>query len=170
VIESRRKRSTWLTVLVGGVVLLMLVAVLWPVTTGGPLRAKSAACMSNLKQLAIAEIMYASDYGDQLPDAMAWMDEINPYVKNEDCFRCPGIEGKDKGVFGYAMDLTMSGKLTEKVAKPESTVLLFDSVLLARNACSGFYGLPNPPRHNKKNIVAFLDGHVKGLVPKGGER
>ena len=48
---------------------------------------------------------------------------------------------------------------------PDKTVLLFESVLLARNACSGVYGLPNPPRHNDKNAVAYLDGHAKRLGP-----
>jgi prepilin-type processing-associated H-X9-DG protein len=120
--------------------------------------------LSNVKQLAMGQLMYGADHDDGLPLAENWMDAIPQYVRDKDCFHCPAIP--EGGGYGYAMNVEMSGKRTSREPEPAAEVLLFESVLLARNACSGVYGFPDPPRHDGKNCFAYLDGHVKAHRPE----
>lgn len=156
---TRRGWRFWLNVMLAGACVAVLAAILlFPLTAGDP-RSPGASCMSNLKLLALANLVYLADYDDRLPDSQTWMDSLVPYTKNEDLFHCPDVKKTNPKAYGYAMNYEMSGKTQKEVAKPELAPLAFDSVLLVRNATSGFYGFPDPPRHNRNN-VAYLDGHV----------
>jgi prepilin-type processing-associated H-X9-DG protein len=135
-------------------------AMLFPITAGED--PKASECMSNLRDLAMAVTIYQTDYDDRLPDSQTWMDRLVPYAKDEDLFHCPDVKKSDPHAYGYAMNYELSGKKGSDVAKPELAPLVFDSVLLVRNATSGFYGFPDPPRRDGDN-VAYLDGHVRRL-------
>jgi hypothetical protein len=147
-------------------------ALFWTVVIGAVVfpvfaKAKSGrgdACLSNLKQLAAAQAMYALDWDGRLPPANAWMDAIEPLPKSKDIFYNPRVRPRSPDAYGYAMNIYCSGIDVNKEADPSGTVLLFESLLLARNACSGFYGLPDPPRNGEANCVAFLDGSVANLT------
>jgi prepilin-type processing-associated H-X9-DG protein len=144
------------------VALVFAGAVFYPVWRSARLAPPSSSCLSNLKQLAIGEGIYAMEHDDKLPPATLWMDAIEPNVKWPEAFRCPAIGGGEG--YGYAMNCTLPAQPTMDFQEPSTAVLLFESVLTARNACSGVYGFPDPPRHNDKNAVAFLDGHVKSFA------
>jgi len=148
-----------------GVLLCLVVvgAVLFPLfarATGGG----RTACLSNMKQCATAVRLYAEDHDDRLPPALSWMDATRQVAQTDYVFACPDLARTNPQSYGYAMNLTVSDVNTALEDQPADTVLLFESVLLARNACSGFYGLPDPPRHGG-NCVAFLDGHVARIIP-----
>jgi hypothetical protein len=137
------------------VILLPLLSIF---TEGEP----KVPCLSNLKQSMIAQVMYGVDHDDRLSPATRWMDACLPYAKHDDLFACPYARRADPRAYGHAMNFALSAASQEDEPDPIDTIVLFDSVLLARNACSGFYGLPDPPRH-KLNPVAFLDTHVRAL-------
>jgi hypothetical protein len=137
------------------VVVIVALWIAWFVVTPlyyGPPRPTAAACLSNLKQIVLAQSMYAANHDERLPNATAWMDEIEPFVKSQDIYRCPALR-KTPEAYGYAMNFLMSGVNSRKLSSPESTPLVFDSVLLVRNATSGFYGFPDPPRHGTAGSV-----------------
>jgi prepilin-type processing-associated H-X9-DG protein len=161
----------WLGFVIIGFALFTWGSFLWD--TSGP-RDGRIPCLSNLKQLALGQLMYEDDNNDRLPQATAWMDAIEPEIetlhshdtpdlaaRERQVFHCPALNGKDE--YGYAMNFELSGKDTKALPRPESQVLLFDSVLLVRNACSGVYGFPDASRHNGRYYAAFLDGHAKGF-------
>jgi len=146
-----------------GIVFFACGAMAWRVLSAPPPGRRAAvACLSHIKQIALGDIMYSADNDDRLPPATTWMDAISPRVPSEALFHCPALEGKNE--YGYAMNFELSGKDTKALPRLESQVLVFDSVLLARNACSGVYGFPDASRHNGKYNVAFVDGHAKGFT------
>jgi len=51
--------------------------------------AKRITCASNIQQIATALRNYADDHGGRLPTADHWQDDIKPYVKGADLYRCP---------------------------------------------------------------------------------
>lgn len=112
--------------------------------------AKRTACLSNVKQLALATIMYAADHDDRFPDANNWRKSISPYTKSADIFRCP--EDKSSAPTSYRMNALLSRVSEMAIDDPAGTVLIFEG------DGDGFI-----PRHAARGNVAFADGHAKGV-------
>ncbi len=94
---------TLIELLVVIAIIAILAAILFPVFAQAKAAAKKTAGLSNVKQLGLAFIMYATDHDDALPGAMEtgatvaadpfrrsydW--SIQSYIKNWDIFRVPG--------------------------------------------------------------------------------
>jgi hypothetical protein len=161
--KPKKPRSKLLDGLIALFCVALIAVVVFPIfaqaKTGG-----RSPCLSNVKQLATGQLMYVAEWDDRLPQAMVWMDAIQPFVRNERAFYCPEARKNDPQAYGYAMNFPLSQADAGAVPNPKDTVLLFESALLARNATSGFYGLPVPPRHRTVSFAAFLDGHSAALV------
>jgi prepilin-type processing-associated H-X9-DG protein len=79
----------------------ILAAILFPVFARAREKARQTSCLSNMKQMGLAMMMYAQDYDETLPGhilaaytpstrtAFAHYESIHPYVKNEQVFMCP---------------------------------------------------------------------------------
>ncbi|MFQ6097781.1 MAG: DUF1559 domain-containing protein [Armatimonadota bacterium] len=96
----RRRGFTLIELLVVIAIIAILAAILFPVFARAKAKAKQASCMSNMKQLGLAFMMYLSDYDSCYPSVyddnlgypagrIIWADKIFPYVKNRDLFACP---------------------------------------------------------------------------------
>lgn len=156
----RLKLWEWITCLA---VVGFVGAVLFPVYACACKRATPAtACLSNVKQLATALIIYTSDYDDRLPNRDRWMDAISHITKNPRVFIDPEIKTEEQ--YGYAFDSHLSNRNVNSFKKPEQHSMLYDSINLARNASDPFNSLPNPGRHKGKNSIAYLDGHAKRIA------
>jgi len=136
--------------------LVIMPALLAPVFLRARESARKAECMSNLKQLALAVLMYANDYDERLPLAKNWSDGIYPYVKNRAVFSCPDTP---KLKSGYAYNRSLEGMNPSELANADSTVVLFESDK-GWNAAGGGELLPTQPRHLGDDVLAFADGHV----------
>jgi prepilin-type N-terminal cleavage/methylation domain-containing protein len=96
---SRKRAFTLIELLVVIAIIAILAAILFPVFAQAKASAKAAASLSNIKQIALAALMYANDYDDTLvmvgnwnsldPDAWttaggwsSWALNIDPYQKN----------------------------------------------------------------------------------------
>lgn len=133
-------------------------------------KARSYSCLSNLKQQGLAVLQYSQDYDESLPSGGYWMDAVQPYIKNESVFQCPGLATGDRnhtpqlhGLYGYAYYSRLSGISATSVKEPELTVLTYDSNTRLRNRADMFTSLPRPGRHPQGNNVSLLDGHAKQI-------
>ena len=110
--------------------------------------ARQTACLSNLKQISLGLLMFATDYDDVLkfkPDK--YKASITPYIRNADVFTCPL---DPKGTVSYSFNAKLAGISMSKIAKPAETVLAYEG----KNGVLNF-------RHKGRATVAFADGHVK---------
>lgn len=162
-------RRPWLEWTLVGLILLVLGAVLWPVSTRFPL-SQDTLCLSNLKQLALGAIIYSADCDDRLMDRDRWMDQLTPQVQIEFYGHCPVVEKeneKNSSLYGYAFNSRLHQLDLKKIADPVSTPMLYESINLARNASDPFTSLPDPERHGSKeyprNAITFADGHAAAL-------
>ncbi|HWA84457.1 MAG TPA: hypothetical protein VG820_13530 [Fimbriimonadaceae bacterium] len=114
--------------------------------------AKSTSCLSNIKQLALATIMFATDNDDVLKTTSAkWANAIYPYTKNKTILTCP----EDKpGTVSYSFNVRLANVSMAKIKNPATTVLAYE----------GSGGKLNF-RHDGRAAVAFADGHAK-LITK----
>ncbi len=120
----RRERGfTLIELLVVIAIIAILAAILFPVFARAREKAKQTSCLSNLKQLGLAMVMYAQDYDEThtrlsfgylysppVPSEPAfnkrsdgrweytWPTTIYPYVNNTQIFRCPSTSYTNAGV------------------------------------------------------------------------
>lgn len=93
-----RKAFTLIELLVVIAIIAILAAILFPVFAQAREKARTITCVSNLKQLGTAVMMYVQDNDETFPWGNNWRQytdpcgnkyQIYPYVKNLAVFHCP---------------------------------------------------------------------------------
>jgi len=101
----QRRGFTLIELLVVIAIIAILAAILFPVFARAREKARQASCLSNLKQIGLAFMMYAQDYDEcwgfttwydcydtsnnWRPGAMGWAISLQPYIKNRQMLVCP---------------------------------------------------------------------------------
>jgi prepilin-type N-terminal cleavage/methylation domain-containing protein/prepilin-type processing-associated H-X9-DG protein len=99
---ARKAAFTLIELLVVIAVIAILAAILFPVFAQARERARMTACVSNMRQIGTALMMYAQDYDETFPYAFfrgnkgtaldpsyVWKNAIRSYLKNLDVLTCP---------------------------------------------------------------------------------
>jgi len=104
----KRRGFTLIELLVVIAIIAILAAILFPVFSRAREQARKAACMSNMKQIGTALMLYCQDWdetypmgafgmrwnapcGDPAPVHSTWRVMIQPYLKSWDVFICPSV-------------------------------------------------------------------------------
>ncbi|NCO38953.1 MAG: hypothetical protein COZ06_24980 [Armatimonadetes bacterium CG_4_10_14_3_um_filter_66_18] len=109
-------------------------------------RACVASCQSNLKQIALAVQMYASDNDGRLPPADHFLELselVWPYTKNRSVFYCPSGFREGRNIYEYAWNRHLSGKSVASLGSLAKEPMLFDR---------------KPWHGGKRNAVRFQGG------------
>ena len=181
----RSKRAfTLIELLVVIAIIAILAAILFPVFAKAREKARQASCQSNLKQISLGCIMYASDY-DQRTVVNSWqngswgplpvqqMDAFHrmfSYTKNVQIYRCPSSSSTavrpetagnwvqiPYGSYGYSG--WVSGRAEADIQSPAELFLVMDAVKFWNHVCQNARRLCY--RHNSQGDFAYVDGHVK---------
>jgi len=91
---------TLIELLVVIAIIAILAAILFPVFAQAREKARAISCVSNMKQINLAMLMYAQDYDETLPINRrfgfdtelyyyTWRWAVQPYIKNEGVWLCP---------------------------------------------------------------------------------
>lgn len=123
-------------------------------------QAMQITSLSNLKQLALAVIVYCQNHNNCFPDADHWMDEISPYLGSPQALRLlmrdPAAPASQ--LYNYAFNRNLSGLDISKVENPSKTVMLFESTSGRANASDTGESVPHPGRHAGGTDYALVDG------------
>jgi prepilin-type processing-associated H-X9-DG protein len=145
---------------------LIAAILLYPLYVSAP-RDPGRPCLSAVRQLALASLMYTADHDDRFMDRDQWMDAIEPYHKTPDLARCPEVplphSDARPHVYGYAFNSRLSSAPPPPEESLATTPLVYDSNNLSRNASDPFTSLPIPNRHRRGNNVGYTDGHAASV-------
>ena len=197
-----RRGFTLIELLVVIAIIAILAAILFPVFAKAREKARQSSCQSNLKQLALGVLQYAQDYDEKFPDSHRtdgdtilrnWLQEIYPYVKNTQIFRCPSdaavairwTNDPNGWATSYGENYQLRTLAIGMVRSPSTTILQADlgaaqtttgGLTIPVSALEGAWILDDPsaghsdtnwaapnPRHNEMANFNFVDGHVKTM-------
>jgi prepilin-type N-terminal cleavage/methylation domain-containing protein len=84
-------------------IITILAAILFPVFASAREKARQTNCVSNVRQISLAMLMYASDFDNAFPLVGgsnptnlligSWIDAVQPYANNLQLFLCPNASG-----------------------------------------------------------------------------
>lgn len=92
---NKRSGFTLIELLVVIAIIAILAAILFPVFAQAREKARAISCLSNEKQMGLAELMYAQDYDNFLPVYGSFPEtyqvaaKLVPYIKSNPIFKCP---------------------------------------------------------------------------------
>lgn len=139
----------------------IMAAILFPIFAQAREQARAAGCMSNMRQVGLATMMYAQDYDGRLPRANNWCDGVFPYLRTpsgrspRSMFYCPSL---GTGTGGQAYNSRLSTVSLDRIPTPGATVLAFDGTGGWNLAGGPELGVP---RHRDGLYVLFSNGAVK---------
>ncbi len=154
-----RRGFTLIELLVVIAIIAILAAILFPVFARAREKARQASCQSNMKQIALANLMYAQDYDEVLVKcyesfggggsytySRRWYyisasnpGMLYPYIKNTQVFKCPteGAYGANRNII---LSTTGSGMKLGTISKPAETICFGDTLSPGGNPETGMGG------------------------------
>ena len=159
-VSRQRNAFTLIELLVVIAIIAILAAILFPVFAQAREKARSASCLSNLKQQGLATSMYVQDYDETFPIALYFSNigggpctllsyhEIIPYQKNADMEKCASDAAPLKvdvavANLGLPPVCGLTPKLNTVSYQPNYGIMVFTSVV------------PAPYRHAPVSLAAL---------------
>jgi len=123
----RRPGFTLIELLVVIAIISILASILMPVFARAREKGRQAACVSNVRQIAIAMGMYAQDYDEIITPGelggFLWHELISPYTHNKQIYVCPSRKDRQ---MGYAVNNLVAGNSEGAMFDPAVKILVMD--------------------------------------------
>ena len=164
-----RRGFTLIELLVVIAIIAILAAILFPVFARAREKARQTSCLSNVKELGLAALMYAQDYDERFPRSGGyrsfatlrvptgycyWFMQTHPYIKNKQILNCAsrnnnrcysggtsGVHPDFPGGVHYTYNTYASSRLMAQVVHPATWGLITEGA-------NNYWRLQRDPRTN----------------------
>ena len=150
----RRTGFTLIELLVVIAIIAILAAILFPVFARAREKARQTSCLSNVKEIALAVVMYVSDYDERYPQdyyltggancdgKVFWPLVVDPYIKSgannatwsggsTSIWKCPSMATISSWYCGaytdYGMNSSIFRMAEARIGQPAQTIMLGES-------------------------------------------
>ena len=149
-----RRGFTLIELLVVIAIIAILAAILFPVFARAREKARQTSCLSNLKQIGLAELMYAQDYDERCNPRVVCPSGVTgcfiqgehngtgyhplaAYIKNQQVWDCPSTN--DDPVYSYGYNCSLDSVKLGTCASPSAVVMFADHrVNVTQRWCGGW--------------------------------
>ena len=158
-----RSRRVWepviLVPLFGIVSFLMLIQI-----AGSDWGPRKSQCISNIKRLSVAALMYRADNDGYMPLGNRWGSDIGGYLKSSEhgqnnVYKCPWGDQP----YSYGLNGQLAGMAEKEFGVAETLVMVFEGTSESPNHVGGPKDFV--ARHEGKGSIGFADGHAKSFRP-----
>jgi prepilin-type N-terminal cleavage/methylation domain-containing protein len=190
----KRSGFTLIELLVVIAIIAILAAILFPVFARAREKAMQNTCLSNVKQITLGLLMFASDNDQKFPVHLGatygvhptWYDPVVPYIKNSQIMWCPEDPNTTNpavctDAYGarpsYCMSANVAGQAQNFIVAVANTIVLgpmtanSNAVRVMGGAdylysvCYNDAIFPAMKRHNEGENWGLADGHAKWYKP-----
>ncbi|MCD6361535.1 MAG: prepilin-type N-terminal cleavage/methylation domain-containing protein [Armatimonadetes bacterium] len=187
-----KRGFTLIELLVVIAIIAILAAILFPVFAKAREKARQTSCLSNMKQIALAELQYCQDYDERTvhwhgywdsgeynpPSVVYWYQRVEPYMKNGQILICPsagdralnpGSSPSNSYLCTYAVSNGYPDQALASFDTPANTVMHCETqsnnYYRYRLAPNSDYAIDSTAirMHNGGSNFAFVDGHAKWI-------
>ena len=150
----------FLSVVIYTGLILVCISILYPIFIHSHGNERMTRCVSNQRQIAMAELMFAQEHEEQFPASSTFWN--NGYVSPVIC----GCPEKPTQMIGYGFNKTLGGRKVGSISDPSSVILTADACevgqvtnhSLIKNERDLDYR--HEISHEHYCFASFLDGHV----------
>ncbi len=167
--------TEWVVVLAVFAVVMYITWVIFAPHQYGREESRQTVCMSKVRQIAVAALMYDQDNTGHFP-GVDWVTQMSPYLGNNPVmFHCPASTDWDTtisyGYNGLLINPDGSGVTEKEINAPTEVGVVCDAspgrtypnggLICGGGLQPGMIAVTPDPRHSHGSVVGYADGHAE---------